>query len=774
MHDIMVKIGRPEDKCTMITRISLDGSWQLFFTDHESFLNYCGNINTVSALESAGFDRLDASVPGNIALDLQRGGVIPAPFFGENILKLQELEYLHIFYCRRFEFSGSEPVWLVFDGLDNFADIYLNGELIGSSASALIAHEFGPLNMRAGTNELVVHIKPDTIEARKYPLPVTASAMKYNWDSLYIRKAPSAYGWDIMPRAVAGGIWKSVRLETRSDEYIADIFLRTRSVDRASGTARLVADYTVSSNRNTIRGSKLVISGSCNGSGFSVERELWHTSGRIEFTINDARFWMPRNYGEPNLYDVCVTLERDGVTVDEYMFRTGIRTVRLDRTSLTDQAGSGEFCFYINEQKVFAMGTNWVPVDAFHSRDEERLPKILPMLDDLGCNIVRCWGGNVYESDIFYDYCDAHGIMVWQDFAMACAAYPQDETFRKLLEPEITSVVKRLRGRACLILWAGDNECDYFYNDPQKNAITRKWIPDILEFYDDSRPYLPSSPYRDAEAVAGGNVTPEDHLWGPRDYFKGNYYSTAPAHFASEIGYHGCPSPESIAKFIPEDKLWPWDNDAWRVHSASPERDKDAPYAYRNGLMASQVRTLFGVEPNNLEDFSRASQISQAEAKKFFIERFRMGKWRRTGIIWWNLIDGWPQISDAIVDYYGCRKLAYQYIKRSQQPVCLMFGEPDEQNIMTLWGVNDTQNNVEIKYAVTELDGDVAYHTGTAVLPANSSIKLWDMPYASGSQKFLLISWHGDAEGANHHMTGMPGLNLEKYTELARRAGYIL
>ena len=195
----------------------------------------------------------------------------------------------------------------------------------------------------------------------------------------------------------------------------------------------------------------------------------------------------------------------------------------LERTSTTDQEGSGEFCFRINGQKVFAMGTNWVPVDAFHSRDEERLPEILPMLDDLGCNIVRCWGGNVYESDIFYDYCDEHGIMVWQDFSMACAAYPQDETYRKIFEPEIVSVVKRLRGRACLVLWAGDNECDYFYDDPQKNAITRKWIPDILALYDDSRPYLPSSPYRDAEAVANGNVTPEDHLWGPRDYFKGDY-----------------------------------------------------------------------------------------------------------------------------------------------------------------------------------------------------------------------------------------------------------
>jgi len=758
----------------MKKRYPLDGDWELYYSDHESYLSYRGGINTAAALEESGFRKLCAKAPGNIALDLERGGVIPDPFFGENILLLQELECLHAFYCRKFEYSGSDPAWLVFEGLDNFADIYLNGELVGSTANALIPHEIGPLSLLRGINELVVHIKPDTIEARKYPLPLGASAMKYNWDSLYVRKAPSAYGWDIMPRAVQGGIRRSVWLEERGGEYISDIFLRAVSVDTSKKTARLAADFTISSNRNKIRGARLVLRGSCGDTGFTATHELWHTAGRFEFTVEGARFWMPKNYGEPNLYLVRATLERDGEVIDDHTFRLGIRTVRLERTSTTDADGSGEFCFYINGEKIFAMGTNWVPVDAFHSRDAERLPKILPMLDDLGCNIVRCWGGNVYENDIFYDYCDEHGIMVWQDFAMACAAYPQDETFRKILEPEIAAIVKRLRGHASIVLWAGDNECDYFYPDPQKNAITREWIPKLLALLDDSRPYLPSSPYRDAEAIATGKPTPEDHLWGPRDYFKGNYYSTAAAHFASEIGYHGCPSPESIKKFIPADKLWPWDNDAWRVHSASPERSKDAPYAYRNPLMAKQVRTLFGFEPNTLEDFARASQISQAEAKKYFIERFRIGKWRRTGIIWWNLIDGWPQISDAIVDYYGIKKLAYQYIKRSQQPVCLMFDEPDENSVMALYGVNDTQRDAHIEYKVTELDTGSVICSGNAVLPKNSSVKIANIHYERGTQKFLYISWHGDATGANHHMAGMPGIDLENYIKLARRAGYIL
>jgi Beta-galactosidase/beta-glucuronidase len=758
----------------MNSRLPLDGRWELFYVDHQSYLKYSGAVNTAAALGCSGFDNIPAQVPGNLALDLQNAGKLPDPFMGDNTLLLQNLECLHAFYCRTFKYSDiGECVYLTFEGLDDIADIYLNGDKIGSSANMLIPHSFGPLSLNDGINELVVHIKPDVIEARAYDIPVSASAMKYNWDGLYTRKAPSMYGWDIMPRALSGGIWRSVYIESRKDEYISDIFVRTLSVDEGSMTARLAVDYTVSSEFNSLRGVKLTLRGICGDAEFYTEQTLWHTSSRFEFTVGDAKLWMPHNYGVANLYDVTASLIRDGAVTDLYTLRFGIRTVELDRTSITDDAGSGEFCFRVNGHKIFAMGSNWVPVDAFHSRDAQRLPTLLPMLGDLGCNIVRCWGGNVYENDIFFAYCDAHGIMVWQDFAMACAAYPQDNRFRAMLEPEIISVVKRLRSRACLILWAGDNECDYFYADPQKNAITREWIPGWLSLYDNSRPYLPSSPYRDATAVASGCVTPEDHLWGPRDYFKGDYYRNAPAHFASETGYHGCPAPESLTRFIPEDKLWPWDNDDWRVHSASPERAKDAPYAYRNGLMASQVRTLFGYEPDNLEEFSRASQISQAEAKKYFIERFRVSKWRRTGIIWWNLVDGWPQISDAIVDYYGVRKLAYQYIKRSQQPVCLIFGEP-ENGLMTLYGVNDTQRDIELDYIVTELDSGVCCHSDKALLPQNTSVKLWEMPYTSHMQKFIFIQWQGDAEGVNHHMTGMPGLNLERYVELAKKAGFEL
>jgi len=213
-------------------------------------------------------------------------------------------------------------------------------------------------------------------------------------------------------------------------------------------------------------------------------------------------------------------------------------------------------------------------VDAFHSRDKSRIPAILDMVNDLNCNMVRCWGGNVYEDELFYDICDQSGLLVWQDFGMACSVYPQDDAFARKLSEEATVVIKRLRSHACVALWSGDNECDWSYlwgfshTDPNTNVLTRKIIPEALRLHDGSRPYIGSSPFFDEGTLGKGtDYLPEMHLWGPRDYFKSRFYITSLCHFVSEIGYHGCPSPESVAKFISGDKLWPClENDEWMLH----------------------------------------------------------------------------------------------------------------------------------------------------------------------------------------------------------------
>ena len=366
----------------------------------------------------------------------------------------------------------------------------------------------------------------------------------------------------------------------------------------------------------------------------------------VLFDIENARLWQPKNHGKPNLYETSVELIYKGETLDVHRLRLGVRTVELENCDSKGSDDVGEFCFIVNGKRVFVTGTNWVPLDALHSRDAERLDSALELLDDLGCNAVRCWGGNVYEDDRFFDFCDRHGIMVWQDFAMACGVYPQTEDFAERLGREAIYQIKRLRNHASLILWAGDNEGDLahskewsgFAKNPNDNVLTRDLLKGLTAAYDYARPYLASSPFISAGAYKTGGVLPEDHLWGPRDYFKGDFYKNTKIRFASETGYQGMPSPESLKRFLANPELLFDENgnptNEYIIHAASAETDIRAPYAYRIRLTYNQILKLFGSAERKFDDMIKQSQISQAEAKKYLIERFRLRKWYCTGIIW--------------------------------------------------------------------------------------------------------------------------------------------
>lgn len=764
--------------------------WKLIYVKNERLVKD-GETDDISVLLSRGYPEIPASVPGNLEIDLERAGKIDDPFYAMNFHN-RECEYLHMFYYRTFTYDGAlEMPELVFEGLDTVADIYLNGVCIGHSDNMLVERCFEPGSaLKTGKNTLLVHIRPAVIEARKYPITLNEGAQKYHYESLYIRKAPHMYGWDIMPRIVSGGIWRPVYLRERKSDRVTDLYGYTVRTDIRGGTARLCFIYNTELGSDDISLYSIEISGRCGDSEFSYKSPLWHSGSRIDVDVKDARFWWPKNSGEANMYEVVAVLFKNGEEVDRFVTSLGIRTVELDRTSVTDDRGDGQFRFIINGKPVFCMGTNWVPVDALHSRDAERLPRILPMLCDLGCNIIRVWGGNVYEDDILYDYCDRNGIMIWQDFIMGCAVYPQDDDFAKRIAEETAVAVKRLRSHPSIILWAGDNEDDISYlgwfgkrRDPNKNRLTREVIPLVLAIHDFSRPYLPSSPYVDDEAFRlGAKNISEDHLWGPRDYFKGDFYSRSVCHFASETGYHGCPSPDSLKEYIPEDKLWTaenpdnWngiDNEMWLAHASAMEVTPGAPFTYRIRLMADQVSTLFGSSvPCTLHDFARASQISQAEAKKYFIERFRLSKWRRTGIIWWNLIDGCPQISDAVVDYSFRKKLAYHYIKRSQNPVCLMFDEPLQDKI-TMYAVNDLPEDKLFTYKITDLTSGKIISEGEGRADADSSATVLSFGIEKAEKHFYLIEWVCEGEKyQNHYMTNIKNIDYSEYMCYIKKVGF--
>jgi len=740
---------------------------------------------TIAELDNSGLLTIPASVPGNFELDLFKAGIIQDPYYSTNPIEMQKWEATHLWYYTTFDFEtgADENTFLVFEGVDTIADIYLNGEKIGHTENMFIQHEFCVPSLKKKGNELVVHIMPAAVYARQFRQPAMVNGQPYNCDSLAIRKAAHSFGWDIMPRLVSAGLWKEVYIIQKPAERIEDFYLFTHYIE-SDGTARLVANCYINSNEDFMQGASIEITGTCGDSIFFMRKDLFDANVRLD-CIQKLKLWYPKNYGEQNLYDVTVKLYRDGEIKDEKRLRFGVRTIELERTSTISEDG-GEFVFKINGKRIFILGTNFVPLSPYHSQDKSRYQRALEMVDDIGCNAIRCWGGNVYEDHEFFDYCDEKGILVWQDFMMACGVYPHDDRFVKQIEDEATFIVRKLRNHASVFVWAGDNECDSTYRydgehglDPNRNIITRKVLSDVIYREDHVRPYLPSSPFVDDYAFKTKKPLSEDHLWGPRDYFKGDFYRNAVARFASEIGYHGCPSVKSLKRFISPKKLWPIFNEKgvanndWLAHATAIELKEDAWWTFRIKLMADQVKTLFGFIPDNLPLFSMLSMISQAEAKKYFIERFRIGRFNQTGIIWWNLLDGWPQVSDAVVDFYFEKKLAYEYIKRSQAPVCFMFDEPIEGKC-ALYGVNDTDSSFEGSCVVVDVENGQKLFEQEVMILAGGKVCLGAI-YVGMAQKCYHISWMNNdgVKGENHYYSNMPNLNHEKYLGEMRKLGYI-
>ena len=739
-----------------------DFSWKLYLVKNDRYQKD-GPLFNEKELVKRQYQCLSAFIPSTIETVLMKQGLLDDPFKGTNSWN-HDLDYEHMFYVTHFPFIKLDNGELVFEGIDTIADIILNGEIIYRAENMLIPHKIKLPSLK-DDNELIVHIYPTIIEARKHLITPNESTFKYNYAGMYIRKCPHMFGWDIMPTMISGGIFRDAYIEDLGKEYLYkdEIYLFTQNIKEDEALIRMY--FNVHILEDELDKYELLLSFKCKDSYYEFHQPMYHTGGGYEFVLKKPYLWYPRNYGEPNLYDVSLKLVKQGKVIDTYNTKLGIRLVKLERTSFAE---NGKFQFYINNKPIFVMGTNWVPVDALHSRDKERIPEILPMLDDLNCNMVRLWGGNLYEDDMVYEYCDEHGILLWQDFAMACGSYPQDEEFQKVMRNEVDVIIKRLRQHPSLIIWAGNNENDFSYLYPHFNRdpndadiICRKLIPEELNKLDFTRPYLPSSPFFDKDAYQNrSKEKAEEHLWGPREFYKEDYYKQSKACFASETGYHGCPGVSSLEKYISKDKLWtPIDrsykglgNEEWICHATTHEMDDDL-FSYRIDLMSSHVKNLFGDSvPFDLSNFSKASQISQAEAFKYFIERFRVAKWQKTGILWWNLIDGWPEISDAIVDYYYNKKLAYSYVKRSQRPICLVVDEPNN-NKSDVFACNDSDVDSDISYRIYNAKTKEEVLSGKFHVKAHTNLIIGKLAI-SDKKEFFMIEWDDKlGKGINHYYT---------------------
>ena len=748
--------------------IDLNGDWQLFYAPEKR-----GVPEEYSPGMEHQWEQVPAVVPGNVELDLMRSGIESDPFYSKNLHDYAKYEYYQWLFVRSVQVSEDFPeerVMLSFEGIDTIADVYLDDQLVGHAENMFVEHEYdlSAYIRRGETQRLKVHIHSAMNYARGREYTVAMRGTAHRNEICWLRKAPHCFGWDIAPRLLSAGLWRDVSLVSRGNTRITESYYATPEIE--DDGIWLQYAYRFVTDEDTFAGFRVRVTGDSGNSHFEHELPAHFISANHAIYIRNPKLWWPRGYGEQPLYEVRMQLIHDGEVVDERVECVGLRTFRLERSFEKDRQ---QFCIFVNEVPIFVKGTNWVPLDALHGRDAERIDQVHSLCVESGVNMIRCWGGNVYEDDRLFDLSDEHGIMIWQDFAMGNTNYPQTADFVPELEHEMGSLIRRVRNHASLAIWSSDNEVDlknmgymYPHFDSRMSRVSQETLRRILQAHDPYRFYLCSSP-EIPDGFTMDNV-PEQHTWGARAWFKDDFYKHSTAHFIGEAGYHGCPAPESLARFIPSDQLWPFDNDVWAAHSTEDIRIEPVLNS-RNRLMANQVKLMFEEMPEDLDRFSRLSQISQAEAMKFFVERTRALKWRRTGIIWWNMIDCWPQISDSVVDYYFMRKRAFYYLKRAQFPVLVFFSELSHWTHDVLVS-NDTRNPAHIIFRVEQADTGEIVLSGEADVPAGENVRIGQLTVIGSEQQLYLLYWQlNGIDFGNHYITGYPPYSADRMLQWAER-----
>lgn len=746
---------------------TLDGDWTLVYRPS-------GGPDALS-LEDAkarGYESIPSLVPGSVEDDLIRAGVLPDLYVGENIRRAWDLEYGDWWLSREFDrpepWDPSAVHFLEFGGIDTVADIFVNGRKLGGVANMLIPHRFPVDELLPRGNSLVVHISSALRAANRVDHAPGEWDVFNHPEALSIRKAPHMFGWNIAPRLVSAGIWRSVRIVQRPSIDIQDLYLYTRSVDIREGTALLAGHYQLSP-LDEIDGYELSVVGTNAASERAFEhREIVRfKAGSFEVPIKDALLWWPKSLGRPDLYEVRVTLEHHGKAVATRLETVGLRTLDVSQSSTPYPDSS--FQVLVNGVAVKVLGTNWTPLDGIHSRDSGRLDGALKLLDRSNCNLVRVWGGGVYEPDEFYKWCDENGVLVWQDFALSCAAYPQDDGFLAELDREATATIKRLRNHASLAVWAGNNENDQLIlaagGDPEMDRTSRETLRRATVRWDPARSYLASAPYIPA-SIGDRLLGPDQHLWAFPPYFKDSEYRDSTARFIGEIGFYGSPGLDTLAYIAGgEPEIPTSSSNMWRLHETTELRQPDVTPRLPIDVLIGQAEFMFGQPLSSVADFVFASQVTQAEAFKYVIEMTRADH-SHSGLVWWSLFDTWPSISASVADYSFAEKIALGYIRQSQQAICLLVGERAGWSQPVI-ATNDTLHAVELRFSITDLATGETVCEGSAELGPQESAEVASLPVHLHGARMLGLEWHtSSSRGSNHYLQGQPPFSLHTYRDV--------
>lgn len=689
-----------------------------------------------------------ATVPGTIHTDLFSEGIIEDPFYRTNEKGLQwidkeDWEYATMLTISTNEFQ-KENLVLNFKGLDTYADVYLNDHLILNANNMFRDWEVDikPFAI-AGDNDLKIYFHSpiqkglELLEAEGHAYPASNDQSENGGlgnkkVSIFTRKAGYHYGWDWGPRFVTSGIWRPVVLKAWDDARIQNPYIIQKSVN--TELADLEAQVSVEANS---KGSgKISVKNTSDGIEIlskEVELKQGINQFTFPFTIKNPRLWWSNGLGEPNMYDFTFELSLNGKVVASKEVTTGLRSLKLVREK--DDMGES-FLFELNGIPVFAKGANYIPNDNFLPRvSNASYEKVIADAVDANMNMLRVWGGGIYENDYFYELCDKNGIMVWEDFMFACSMYPGDEAFLENVKQEAIDNVVRLRNHPSIALWCGNNEINTAwvgwgwkqrYTPELQEKIFDSYLklfhellPEVVNEYTYNTDYWPSSPQAgyEADQHAGYGTTSGDmHYWGVwHGLHPFEDFEVYRSRFMSEYGFQSFPEFETVQSYaLPED--YDIESEVMAAHQRSGI----------GNLRIKEYMTWYFNVPDNFEDFLYMSHVLQAYGMRKGMEAHRRAMPFCMGSLYWQINDCWPVASWSSTDYYHKWKAMHYEVKRAYEKTILSATHKDDA--IEIYGITDELKPVEgtLKMQLLKTDGTLIKEKDLEVtLKENTSTLLY-------------------------------------------------
>lgn len=704
---------------TMTKQICLNGEWQFRQSGNGAWL--------------------PAQVPGNNFSDLLRNELISDPFYRNEEQQLQWIEKEDWHYKKHFvvnsEFLKYSDVELVLEGLDTYCNVYLNNILIHENNNMFVGHRISCREwLCVGENELRFEFRSPVNEVMPtflqngftYPAENDKSEERL---SVFTRKAPYHYGWDWGPRFVTSGIWRNIRVEAVDKVRIADVYVQQKNLtdEQADLLLQVTLKNTATSNSKTTFDIK-VECGNVAGISHQVSAEVNENDQIIEvpLTINNPQRWWPNGLGEAFLHQLSISVFEHDVLLDSYALSVGLRNIEV--VNEPDQHGES-FFVKVNGHAVFMKGANYIPSDSFLDQvSSQKYRQIFIDAVAANMNMLRVWGGGIYENDEFYQLADEHGILIWQDFMFACSLYPADANFVKNVQQEASYNIKRLRNHACLALWCGNNETEmgiefwhwpttFNYSDElyqrlkaDYDLLFKQVLPEMVSSLDPARFYFSSSPIGFWERKEDDNRG-DNHYWGvwhgeePFSEFKNRV-----PRFMSEYGFQSFPILDSVKQYSIEED-WQLDSSVMKTHQKHPRG---------NSLIRQYMKDEY-LDAKDFESFLYLSQVQQALGMKVAFESHRSAMPFCMGSLYWQFNDCWPVASWSGIDYYGRWKAMHYQAKRSFEHLAVFVEQSDEQLSVNLVSDLLTTSTVQLKQQLLAFNGDVLWSTQQDLSVAGST-----------------------------------------------------